>query len=53
MLSKLKNTLLSAVNRAAYGKPPEGGADSLEDVSLKLLDGTPLPVDAHADSGLR
>jgi glutathione peroxidase len=44
MLSKLKDSLVSAVNRAAYGKPPEGGPTSLAGVSLAKLDGTALPV---------
>jgi glutathione peroxidase len=44
MLDKLKDAVVSAVNRAAYGKPPEGGPASLANVSLERLDGTPMPL---------
>lgn len=44
MLEKLKDTVVSAVNRAAYGKAPEGGPSSLGELALVRLDGTPLPT---------
>ena len=44
MLKKLKEAVGSAVNRAAYGSPPEGGPASLAEVSLAKLDGSPLPI---------
>ncbi len=45
MLSKLKDAVVSAVNRAAYGKAPDGGPASVGDVSLRRLDGSPMPID--------
>ena len=44
MLKKVVDVAKSAVNRAVYGKPPEGGPGSLEAVTLTRLDGTPLPA---------
>lgn len=45
MLDKLKDAVVSAVNRAAYGKAPEGGPGSVEALSLRKLDGSPMPID--------
>lgn len=45
MLSKLKDAVVTAVNRAAYGKAPEGGPSSVGDVALRRLDGSSMPVD--------
>jgi glutathione peroxidase len=45
MLDKLKSAVFSAVNRAAYGAPPEGGPGSLDSVALDRLDGSPMPVE--------
>ena len=45
MLDKLKGAVVSAVNRAAYGKAPDGGPTSATELSLKRLDGTPLSID--------
>ena len=44
MLKKVVEAAKSAVNRAVYGKPPEGGPASLEAVALTRLDGAPLPA---------
>lgn len=44
MLDKLKDAVVSAVNRAAYGKAPEGGPSSAAELSLRRLDGTPMPI---------
>jgi glutathione peroxidase len=44
MLKKLKDASISAVNRAVYGKAPEGGPASLGELSLTRLDGTPFPL---------
>ena len=44
MFDKLKDAVVSATNRVAYGKAPEGGPTSLEAVPLQRLDGTPLPA---------
>jgi len=43
MLKKVVETAASAVNRAVYGKAPEGGPTSIEQIALVRLDGTPLP----------
>ena len=48
MLDKLKDAVVSAVNRAAYGKAPDGGPASVGEVSLRKLDGSPMPVDELA-----
>lgn len=45
MLNKLKDAAISAVNRAAYGKAPEGGPTSLKEMTFTRLDGSPLPVE--------
>lgn len=45
MLDKLKDAVVSAVNRAAYGKAPEGGPKAVADISLRRLDGSPMPID--------
>ncbi len=45
MFDKLKDASLAAVNRAVYGKAPEGGPTSLTALSLSRLDGTALPVE--------
>jgi len=39
MFDKLKDAVVSAANRVAYGKAPEGGPASLEGVALQRLDG--------------
>ncbi|MBM4376645.1 MAG: glutathione peroxidase [Deltaproteobacteria bacterium] len=44
MLDKLKDAVVSAVNRAAYGKPPGGGPASLAEVALERLDGSKLAL---------
>ena len=43
MFDKVAKIASSAVNRAVYGKAPEGGASSLDAVGFKRLDGSPLP----------
>lgn len=48
MLEKLKKASLAALNRAVYGKAPEGGPTSAREVSFERLDGTPLPVEELA-----
>ncbi len=48
MLKKVAQAAASAVNRAVYGKPPEGGPTSLEGIGLTKLDGTPLPPEEIA-----
>jgi glutathione peroxidase len=45
MLSKIKDAALAAVNRAAYGKPPEGGPAAMNDITFTRLDGSPLPLE--------
>jgi glutathione peroxidase len=45
MLDKLKDAVVSAVNRAAYGKAPEGGPRSLQDLDLRRLDGSPMALE--------
>lgn len=45
MFEKLKDASLAAVNRAVYGKAPEGGPTSLTALSLTRLDGAPLPIE--------
>ncbi|MCC6645907.1 MAG: glutathione peroxidase [Polyangiaceae bacterium] len=44
MLSKLKDAVVTAVNRAAYGKAPEGGPATVGEISLRRLDGSALPI---------
>lgn len=44
MWEKLKNSLVSVVNRAAYGKAPEVGPEALANVAFERIDGTPLPL---------
>lgn len=39
MFDKLKDAVVSAANRVAYGKAPEGGPGSLEGVALQRLSG--------------
>jgi glutathione peroxidase len=48
MFDKLKSTLMSTANRVAYGRPPEGGPTSLEQLTLRRLDGSVLPLDELA-----
>jgi glutathione peroxidase len=43
MLKKVVETAASAVNRAVYGKAPEGGPTSFDQIALVRLDGTPFP----------
>jgi glutathione peroxidase len=45
MLNKVKDAIVSAVTRAAYGKAPEGGPRSMAELSLRRLDGTSMPID--------
>ena len=42
MLNKLKDAAVAAVNRAAYGKAPEGGPTSMNDLTFTKLDGSPM-----------
>lgn len=44
MLKKVVETAASAVNRAVYGKAPEGGPTSMDQITFARLDGTPLPA---------
>ncbi len=48
MLKKVVEAASSAVNRAIYGKAPEGGPDTLSAVPLTRLDGTPLAAEEIA-----
>ena len=43
MFDKLKDAVVSTVNRAAYGAPPEGGPSALANIALRRLDGSALP----------
>lgn len=45
MLDKLKDAAIAAVNRAAYGKAPEGGPKAMTDITFTRLDGTPLSAE--------
>lgn len=45
MLKKLKDASVAAVNRAVYGKAPEGGPTTLQALSLTRLDGAPFSLD--------
>ncbi len=45
MFDKLKDAVVSTVNRVAYGKAPEGGPSSLDAIPLTKLDGSHLPSD--------
>jgi len=45
MLNKIKDAAISAVNRAAYGKAPEGGPKAMGELSFTRLDGKPLPLE--------
>lgn len=45
MLKEIKDATIAAVNRAAYGKAPEGGPADLASIALKRLDGAPLPAE--------
>lgn len=38
-------SVMKTVNRAVYGKPPEGGPGALENVGLQRLDGSELTLD--------
>jgi glutathione peroxidase len=42
MFDKVAKLASSAVNRAVYGKAPEGGPGSLDAIGFKKLDGSPL-----------
>ena len=46
MFKKVVEAASSAVNRAVYGKAPEGGPGSLDAIPFSRLDGTDMP---HAD----
>lgn len=48
MLDKLKDAAIAAVNRAAYGKAPDGGPTAMNELTFTRLDGTPMPVDELA-----
>jgi len=39
------NKLVGVVNRAVYGKAPEGGPTSLQELHLHRLDGAPFPLE--------
>ncbi len=43
MFKKVVEAASSAVNRAVYGKAPEGGPSTLSSIPFTRLDGTPLP----------
>ena len=45
MLDKLKDAAIAAVNRAAYGKAPEGGPAAMNELTFTRLDGSPLPTE--------
>ena len=45
MLKKVVEAASSAVNRAVYGKAPEGGPASLSAIALTRLDGSPLAAE--------
>jgi len=45
MLNKLKDAAIAAVNRAAYGKAPEGGPVAMNEITFTRLDGSPMPVE--------
>lgn len=45
MLNKIKDAAIAAVNRAAYGKAPEGGPGSINEIVFTRLDGSPLPIE--------
>jgi glutathione peroxidase len=44
MLQKLRKAVRTATNRVVYGKPPEGGPESLADIALTRLDGSSMPL---------
>ncbi|HQY61228.1 MAG: glutathione peroxidase [Myxococcales bacterium] len=48
MLKKVVEAASSAVNRAVYGKAPEGGPEALAGIPFTRLDGSPLPADELA-----
>jgi glutathione peroxidase len=48
MLKEIKDAAIAAVNRAAYGKAPEGGPSGLAELTLRKLDGTPFEAEAVA-----
>lgn len=48
MLKKVVESAASVVNRAVYGKAPEGGPTSLEGIAFVRLDGTPLSAEELA-----
>ncbi len=48
MLKKVVEAASSAVNRAVYGKAPEGGPTALAGMVFTRLDGTPLPQEELA-----
>ena len=45
MLKKVVEAASSAVNRAVYGKAPEGGPSALSAIAFTRLDGKPLPAE--------
>ena len=46
MFDKLKDAVVSAANRVAYGKAPDGGPASLDAIALQRLDGAAFDADA-------
>ncbi len=45
MLDKLKDAAIAAVNRAAYGKAPDGGPTAMNELTFTRLDGSPMPAE--------
>lgn len=48
MLKKITSAASSVVNRAVYGKAPEGGPTSMSSIPFTRLDGTALPAEELA-----
>ena len=48
MFKKVVEAASSVVNRAVYGKAPEGGPNTIEAIAWKRLDGTALPPEELA-----
>ena len=48
MFDKLKDAVVSAANRVAYGKAPDGAPPAFSSIHLARLDGTPLDASAIA-----
>ncbi len=52
MFKKVAQAASAVVNRAVYGKAPEGGPTELGAITFKRLDGTPLPIEELNDKVL-